>query len=136
MTNISRRAGTAASGTHSRVVLAQDADALGMQLVGLLLARGRFVPFAVDRDGHAGRETGQSADCRQGTHSQRSPTHPAACSGLMTTCNGASDEPSPTAAKATRFCLRTERTQPSTRTRSPWRGRCSRRATDEASRTV
>jgi hypothetical protein len=39
-------------------------------------------------------------------------THPFACSGVRTACNASRDEPSPIVAKATRFCLRTERTKP------------------------
>lgn len=113
---------------------------MGVQLVRLLLACGRLAPFAGNGDSSAGGETGQTRQQATGRAAPRWQahlgTHPAACSGLKTTCNGASEEPSPTAAKATRFCLRTERTQPSTQTLSPWRGWASRRATDEASRTV
>lgn len=39
-------------------------------------------------------------------------TNPFASSGGRTTCTVCSDEPSPRAAKATRFCLRTVRTKP------------------------
>lgn len=45
-------------------------------------------------------------------------THSSAWSGVSTTCSGSKVEPSPRAAKATRFCLRTDRTKPVTCTSS------------------
>ena len=50
-------------------------------------------------------------------------THPSACSGDSTACTVCSDEPSPMAAKAMRFCFRTVRTKPLRARVAPGEGR-------------